>query len=147
MAAIGGKPAPELVFDHALGFEAATSPMTPRGRVTLLVFWATWCGACRSEVPALREFWREHSGEGDIDLIGVTRLYGDEKLDDIEAFVDEYDIPYPTLVAGKAAHVAYRVDSLPSSVLIDRNGEIVACGAGVSGTERLMREARARAGT
>ena len=148
---LADRAAPEIPFLKAFHFDAAqTSPLRfgEQKRVTLVNFWSTSCSACVSEFPELKKFWSEHREAG-IDVIGVTRLYdtGDDpqvEIEHIQEFLDYYDLQYPALVAAgdSTAHRAYRVNSLPSSVLIDRDGVVVAYGAGVSGTARLLDQAR-----
>jgi thiol-disulfide isomerase/thioredoxin len=157
MAVLGGTPAPPIPFVQALGVDGApASPMWLRGRVTLVNFWATWCGPCVDEMPMLERFWQEQRGRG-IVVIGVTGLYGDERdagavtqeIARIATFLEQHEVSYPVLVEfhDKPAHRAYRVPSLPTSVLIDADGVIVGHGAGVAGAERLMSQAVGLAST
>ncbi len=139
--------APEVAFVEQLNpIQSAAGTFRPHGRISLLNFWATWCGPCVEEIPALQQFWNEGREQG-IDVIGITKLYEDigpaEEARQIEAFLAERQVTYPILIGdtSSSAHAAYRVESLPTSVLIDRDGQVVAVGAGIRGTQRLMKEA------
>ncbi len=50
----------------------------PTGKVLLVNFWATWCGPCLSEMPAIQETWRMYRRR-DFDLVTVSTNYPDEK--------------------------------------------------------------------
>ncbi len=149
--ALAGGVAPEIPFLASFNLEAKVrSPLgfESRGRVTLVNFWSTSCSACVTEFPELKKLWSEYGDVG-LDVIGVTKLYdtGEEpqaELDHIREFLDYYGLEYPSLVGqgDSPAHRDYRVASLPSSVLIDRDGTVLAYGAGVPGGTRLMEQAR-----
>lgn len=144
-AALEGRPAPAIPFVRALGTgEPSAGSLQPRGKITLVNFWATWCDPCVEEIPMLERFWQEHRGSG-VEVIGVTRLYDDSgpdaEIDRIRAFLDRHRVTYPVVVGAEdsPAHSAYGVDSLPASVLVDRDGTVITFGAGVRGTIRLIR--------
>lgn len=151
MEVLGGRVAPEIPFLAAYNLDSKSdSPFTldTRDRLTLVNFWSTTCSACVEEFPELKKLWAEY-GESGIDVVGVTKLYdaGDEvqaELDHIAEFLDYHDLKYPSLVAegDSPAHRDYRVASLPSSVLIDADGTVLAYGAGLPGGLRLMEQAR-----
>ncbi|MFP4130985.1 MAG: TlpA family protein disulfide reductase [Thiohalospira sp.] len=95
------------------------------GEVVLLNFWASWCPPCRREIPAFIEVQEEFGDQG-LQIIGVA-------IDDRQAvvdFLDPMDVNYPILLAGEegislAEDYGNRMGTLPYTVLIDRDGEIV----------------------
>lgn len=148
MEALGGRPAPSINFVHSIDSEPGNriSPASfDGGRVTLVNFWATWCGPCVAEIPTLEAAWRELRGQG-FDIVGVTRFYdnGDRaEIAEIEDFLRERDVTYPVFVeSDDRSHRTYLVSSLPSSILVDRQGRVIEYGAGIGGTERLLETAR-----
>lgn len=91
-----------------------------RGKPTVLVFWATWCGVCRDEMPDLERF--AAGSEGRYNVVAVSR----ESAAVLRRWVAEHPsaIPVAQDVGGKAS-AAYRIESLPTHVIIDREGKIV----------------------
>ncbi len=92
-----------------------------RGRYVLLNFWASWCGPCRGETPALQAFF-EQQAPGLV-VIGVNQQ---EEAETARAFAESFGVTYPiALDADGQVSGAYRVTTgLPVSFLIDPDGVI-----------------------
>ncbi|MGB1250080.1 MAG: TlpA family protein disulfide reductase [Candidatus Promineifilaceae bacterium] len=91
-----------------------------QGKPILLNFWATWCGPCRAEMPALQRISAEFSETALV--IGVNQ--GEQTLPVIE-FANEFGISYPILLdQDNTISRLYRVRSLPTTYFIDANGVI-----------------------
>ena len=146
--ALIGKPAPPLPFVAAVKKEYFDeNTLALGGRVTLLNFWATWCAPCIAEMPLLETFWQQSRDRG-IDVIGVTKLYdrtspiaGEVRA--VEAFLEERGTTYPVIIGDRRSpiHASYLIGSLPSSILVGRDGKVIDVGAGIKGTQRLMERA------
>ena len=94
-----------------------------KGKVVLLNFWAVWCIPCRAEVPELVKWQKEYSDE--LQIIGVT--YPPTNKIKVRAFVRKYKINYPILYGWKKTKALFDSgDTLPFSVVIDKDGSIVA---------------------
>lgn len=92
-----------------------------RGKPILLSFWASWCGPCRQELPHLADLNDKYKGKGLV-ILGVN----DEGKGIAKKFSDKNFISFPTLDdSGEKVHRLYRVRSIPSVFLIDREGRVV----------------------
>jgi len=95
-----------------------------RGRVVLLNVWATWCGPCREEIPALQKLYQAHASLG-LELVGVSV---DAKTDAgaVRDFVREYGMTYPVwLDPEERVTNTFRTVGVPSTFLIGRDGKIL----------------------
>ena len=92
-----------------------------RSGIPLLVdFWASWCGPCRTEAPALEAFQRRHGG----DRFTVLGINLDDTTSDAGAFVERYGLTYPQLRDGdgRDRRDAYGMTGFPESFLVDPEG-------------------------
>lgn len=101
-----------------------------QGKTIVLNFWATWCPPCREEIPLLVDAHEKFRKDGVV-VIGVAI----DRKEDITNFVDSFFINYPVLINDQEntrlmAQYGNRIAALPYSVIIDRNGTIVARRAG-----------------
>ncbi|AUX27633.1 thioredoxin [Sorangium cellulosum] len=99
-----------------------------KGQPVILDFWATWCGPCAVQAPILERISRRYQKKGLV-VLGVN-------VDDPPHVASQYAIQkglsYPILIdAEKHASVRYGVERLPSLVVIDRQGKVVAYLTGV----------------
>ena len=93
-----------------------------RGKVTLVNFWASWCGPCVEEIPSLNRLRGEMKGSP-FELISVDYAE-DEKA--IRAFMKEVDVDFPVLLDtnGKVS-AQWNVVVFPSTFVIGPDGQIV----------------------
>ncbi len=95
-----------------------------QGKYVVLSFWASWCGPCRRELPALEAFHRKlaESGHSEIALLGIN---AGEAREQVRDFVREKGLTFPVgLDADHSVAQAYRVAGLPQTVLIGPDGTI-----------------------
>lgn len=92
-----------------------------RGKYVLLHFWATWCGTCRYELPAIEKLNRKFAGRG----LAVISVLVDEKVfPDIKNI---FKITFPVFSDPEGAVAdEYMVYGVPESFIIDREGIILA---------------------
>ncbi|MCC7416079.1 MAG: TlpA family protein disulfide reductase [Acidobacteria bacterium] len=135
-------PQPVAAFDLATIDGGTLSSADWRGTVTLVNFWATWCGPCRAEIPDLIRLQKKYAKH--LRVIGISE---DETPDVVKTFIDEQGMNYPVAMATDQTRAAFPgIAALPTSYLIDREGRIVQKHVGLLNAERTEREARALAG-
>ena len=104
-----------------------------RGRPVLLVFWATSCGICRRELPAVSRVAPEFRSKG----IGVVAIHLGG-ADDVRDFMPSNHIALTSLVdAEGVVGQAYRVSGVPKMVLIGADGKIKRTKAGMAEESEL----------
>lgn len=105
-----------------------------RGKVVFLNFWATWCPACRAEMPEIEAVYQEYKDKNVV-VIGVDIL---ESEDDVRQFVQQGGYSW-TFVIDTTGEVAnnYKIAAIPTSFFIDSEGIIRAVNIGAM-TRRVM---------
>ena len=95
-----------------------------RGSVVFLNFWATWCGPCRTEMPAMQELHERLAAGADFVMLAVNLQ---EDAAQVRRFADDMGLSFPILLdsSGETA-AAYGARTLPMSYLIDKDGSILA---------------------
>jgi peroxiredoxin len=94
-----------------------------RGRVVLLNFWATWCGPCKEEMPAMERLYQKFRQQGLVVLAVSNDSEGSTRS--VAHFVKESGFTFPVgLDPGLRVASLYGVRVLPASLIIDRKGSI-----------------------
>jgi peroxiredoxin len=109
-----------------------------RGKPVMINFWATWCAPCREEMPAMERLYRRHHERGFV-LLAVS-VDTDAAL--VRPFLEQHKLTFPvTLDAKMSLANAYGVRALPSSFLIDRDGNLAALALGPRAWDNRMAHA------
>lgn len=108
-----------------------------KGRPIVVNFWASWCGPCVEEMPALSQLQREYAKKG-VQFVGL----GVDSDKNVQAFLQKVQVAYPIYVAGfEGADLARAFGNtaggLPFTVVIDANGSIRATKLGQIDPEAL----------
>jgi peroxiredoxin/outer membrane lipoprotein-sorting protein len=113
------QPAPDFDLKTLDGENVRLSDL--RGHPVLLSFWASWCLPCRRELPLLSALHQEYKDKGLV-VVGVN----DEGRGTARKYADQAGLTFQTLDdSGLKAHRLYRVRSIPTLFLIDKDGKVV----------------------
>ena len=115
-----GEPAPNFQLRDLNGRLVALSDL--RGKVVLLNFWATWCGPCRVEMPAMEQLYRTFSRK-DFEILAVSTDAQGVAI--TRPFQQENHLTFPILHdADYRVGLAYGARSLPMTFMVDRQGVV-----------------------
>lgn len=119
-----GKEAPELILPMPNDKELALSSL--RGKVVLIDFWASWCGPCRKEMPNVKRCYEKYKNKG-FEILGVSL---DEDKDRWLEAIQKEGMTWPQVSDLKhwksEAVLIYGIQSIPFTVLVDKEGKILA---------------------
>ena len=119
LAGDGTGPAPDFKLGARGGMNVALSGL--RGQVVMINFWATWCGPCRQEMPLLEQMYKKYRPMG-FTLLGVNV---EPDPSGAEGWLAATPVSFPILFDREnRVSKLYNVSGMPSSVLIDRNGNV-----------------------
>ena len=94
-----------------------------RNQVTVINVWASWCAPCRAEAPVLQEFSVNYP---DVHFAGILTR---DNLSSAKAFYENFNLTYPTFI-DDALLLGFKstlpANAIPSTVLIDKNGNVAA---------------------
>ncbi len=92
-----------------------------RGQVVLVNFWATWCGPCRQEMPQLNKLYDKYHAAG-FNLLGINIDDDSRRAGDV---AHKLGLRFPVLLdSEKTVSRLYDLSTMPTTVLIDRNGSV-----------------------
>ena len=131
-----GAPAPEL---NLPGMTEAVSLAALKGKVVYVDFWASWCGPCKQSFPWMNDIQARYQGQG-LQVVGVNL---DAKRDDADKFLAQTPARFTLAFDAKADSAKrFGVKGMPTSVLIGRDGKVLAVHNGFREEERTELEAR-----
>ena len=126
--------APDFTVQNENGSDVTLSSYF--GKPIVLNLWASWCSPCKNEMPYFEEAYKEND---DIQFLMVNMTSGDNKSDAKE-FIKEEGYTFPVFydIYGEAAYM-YQAESLPMTIFIDANGNMVTYGVGAFDKETLQK--------
>ena len=113
-----GHPAPEFVLPTLTATEFALGEQN--GMPIVLNFWATWCGPCRRELPALQAATERYAGQ--VQIVGVDQ---GEDPETVARYVDELGLTFVIpLDTEMTIGARYNIRGMPTTFFIDADGII-----------------------
>ena len=115
---IEGK-APDFTLKSVRGDNLKLSEF--RGEVVIINFWATWCAACREQMPILNDLYLRYRKQGLV-VLGVNV---EKKPGKAKNMISELRVVFPVLFdVTKSVSKLYDIEDMPSTILVDRDGNL-----------------------
>ena len=103
--------------------ETIDDSIISNNKLTMVNYWATWCGPCVSEIPDLQKIGEDYADNG-FSIIGV--LIGDEDYDGARTFLSDTGVTYPVVLPeGVFMTLASDIQAIPTTMFFDSNGQQV----------------------
>lgn len=106
-----------------------------REQVVVVNYWASWCEPCWTETPGLVRLSRELGSKG-LAIVGVAMDEGGEEK--VRAFAQRFNVTYPIALPQPMSQMAYGMDGLPTTIVVDRKGRVAKIYSGAV-RERYLR--------
>lgn len=118
------KPFPDFNYSDSEGKKFRLAPLKGE-KGTLIVFWASWCGPCRAEIPELKTFYNSYKDKG-IKLISIST---DHNINDWKKALEIEKMPWPNLsnLPGNYKEISgkYNIQGIPAMFLLDKDNKII----------------------
>jgi len=113
--------APNFTLETLAGETMTLSEL--RGQPVLINLWASWCGPCRAEMPAMQRIYEKYQDQGFVIL--AINATNQDSANNVAAFVDELGLTFPILLdVDGAVSELYHLRSLPTSFFVNGQGII-----------------------
>lgn len=109
-----------------------------RGKPVILNFWASWCGPCKSEMPDFDEKYQQHGEEIHFLMVNLTDG-SQETVETASGFISKQGYTFPVYFdTDMEGAIAYGVNAVPVTYLIDADGYIMGYAPGAISGEALQ---------
>jgi cytochrome c biogenesis protein CcmG, thiol:disulfide interchange protein DsbE len=132
--------APDFTLLNGDGEEVSLSDYN--GQAVVLNFWASWCPPCKSEMPSFDKLSNQYEESGDVVFLMVNLTDGSrETIESAQQYLSDNNLTLNVVfdTTGDAAS-KYNISSIPSTFLIDRDGNIRGASVGAMTETELTRE-------
>lgn len=108
------------------------------GRVVVLDYWATWCPACRREMPELEKLYQRYKGDSRVSFWAVDVQMGGETPEKARAFMQNAGYTLPIALCSEKSSEGLEPEGFPSLVIIDTAGRVRLIHTGYDRSEQLQ---------
>jgi thiol-disulfide isomerase/thioredoxin len=137
-------PAPAFDLKDMSGNKVALASL--KGKVVVIDFWANWCEPCKMAFPGMQAAINKYKGDPDVKFIFIdTWEIGDGYIRDTKKYMAENKYDFDVLFDEVASdgrlskvRIKYGIDSLPTKIVIDKNGNIRFKVSGYSGSSQAL---------
>lgn len=116
---------PELTLEDVDGNKVNVADFAKNGKITIISFWATWCSPCKKELNNIAELYEDWQAEFDLELVAVS--VDDQRASArVKPYVDGQAWEYTVLLdKNQDLQRALNFQSVPYTIVVDENGEII----------------------
>jgi thiol-disulfide isomerase/thioredoxin len=132
---LASKPAPTWELKDLDGKLVKSSDFL--GKVVILDFWATWCAPCKAEIPGFIALQKQYGDQGLV-VIGVS--LDSQGPEVVKRFMADFEMNYRVVLGDVALMQAFGGTAIPTTVVIDRDGKIVARHVGFTPRETFQQD-------
>jgi peroxiredoxin len=130
------KATPDFSLKDATGATVKLSDF--KGKVVLLNFWATWCGPCKIEIPWFMDFQKTYK-DRDFAVLGVSM--DEDGWDAVKPYIEQHKMNYQVVIGDdQISQIFGSIDSLPTTLVIDREGRIASMHVGLVSKNTYQKE-------
>lgn len=130
-----GQSIPEISAER---LDGGTIDLFQEDTITVLGFWATWCGPCRAELPVKERFYRET--RDDVRYLAINMFPSEAGVAAVRAYVRDQGLPYPVVLDRNGTIASlFSVTGTPTTVVIAPDGTVRDRWLGPSSLDRLNR--------
>ncbi len=120
-----GSQLPEFSQPAPDGEMVSITEEVKKNKLTIIDFWASWCGPCRKEMPFMVELYNKYKDKG----LGIVGVSLDENSDAWQGAIKQLGMPWPQMSDLKgwknAAAEMFNVTSIPQTIVVDGSGKIL----------------------
>lgn len=114
-----GQSAPDFTLKSTQGKNLNLTEQ--RGQITVINFWASWCGPCRKEMPVLQNFHNKYKNLG----VSVWGINVEQENQAGRDFLVDLNLSFPIFFdSTNKISANYQVEAMPTTVIVDRSGKV-----------------------